>query len=157
MDQRISIPLLEQREIEAKIVGPLIQAFVGELGEERTRSVLTKVIRELAHHGGCAAVRLFGGNDLQSLAQAVELWRNNDALTLEVLQLDEERFDFNVTRCRFAEMYHRLGLGDLGGILSCSRDAAMIEGFNPEIGFTRTQTIMEGAAHCDFRYRKSGS
>jgi len=50
-------------------------------------------------------------------------------------------------------MYHRLGLADLGPVLSCSRDGRMIEGFNPGIAFTRTQTIMEGATHCDFRYR----
>lgn len=29
----------------------------------------------------------------------------------------------------------------------------MIEGFNPAIGFARTQTILGGASHCDFRYR----
>jgi hypothetical protein len=50
-------------------------------------------------------------------------------------------------------MYRRLGIADLGPVLSCSRDAAMIEGFNPAIAFTRTQTLMEGSAHCDFRYR----
>ena len=32
-------------------------------------------------------------------------------------------------------------------------DAAMIDGFNPTITFQRTQTIMGGAVHCDFRYR----
>ena len=50
-------------------------------------------------------------------------------------------------------LYHRLGLADLGAVLSCSRDAAMIEGFNPAVTFTRTQTILGGATHCDFRYR----
>jgi hypothetical protein len=50
-------------------------------------------------------------------------------------------------------MYARLGLAELGGLLSCARDAAMIDGFNPEIEFQRTQTIMEDAPHCDFRYR----
>ena len=47
----------------------------------------------------------------------------------------------------------RLGLAELGPILSCNRDGSMIEGFNPEIEFARTQTLMEGARHCDFRYR----
>jgi hypothetical protein len=28
----------------------------------------------------------------------------------------------------------------------------MVEGFNPKIKLERTQTIMEGADHCDFRY-----
>ena len=30
----------------------------------------------------------------------------------------------------------------------------MIAGFNPELELTRTQTVMEGASHCDFRFRK---
>ncbi len=28
----------------------------------------------------------------------------------------------------------------------------MVEGFNSDIKFERTQTIMSGAEHCDFRY-----
>jgi hypothetical protein len=30
---------------------------------------------------------------------------------------------------------------------------ALIEGFNPEVALTRTQTIMEEVLHCDFRYQ----
>jgi hypothetical protein len=30
----------------------------------------------------------------------------------------------------------------------------MIAGFNPELELVRTQTVMEGASHCDFRFRK---
>ena len=68
--------------------------------------------------------------------------------------LDEsaERLDFDVTRCRYAEMYRALGLADLGSSLSCQRDYALIEGFHPGVQLTRTQTIMEGATHCDFRF-----
>ena len=40
----------------------------------------------------------------------------------------------------------------MGYYLSCGRDAAFAEGFNPDIRMTRTQTIMQGAAFCDFRF-----
>ncbi len=33
-------------------------------------------------------------------------------------------------------------------------DEAFVEGFSPELELHRTQTIMEGAALCDFRYRR---
>jgi hypothetical protein len=59
-----------------------------------------------------------------------------------------------VTRCRYAELYHALGIPELGTLLSCNRDYALIEGFNPDVDLTRTQTIMEGATYCDFRYRR---
>jgi hypothetical protein len=76
-----------------------------------------------------------------------------DALRVEVVQETESAYDFNVTRCRYAEMYRALGIPELGAVLSCGRDYALGEGFNPDLKLVRTQTIMEGAPCCDFRYR----
>ncbi|MDY3562507.1 L-2-amino-thiazoline-4-carboxylic acid hydrolase [Gemmata sp. JC673] len=148
------LPLLQQREIEAGVVAPLFRAFAAEVGEHRAREIVGGVVRELAKQAGCAAAG--GGNALEHLKAVVEKWAEGGALELTVLRDAPGAFDFDVTRCRFAEMYRRLGLAELGGLLSCARDAAMIEGFNPDIAFARTQTIMAGAAHCDFRYRLSG-
>ena len=148
------LPLLEQREIEANVTAPLFRAFAAEVGEARAREILAGVIRDLAKQAGCRAAEAVGGNDLAHLRQAIETWKAGGALELDVLRDDVSALEFNVTRCRYAEMYHRLGLGDLGPILSCGRDGAMIEGFNAGIAFQRTQTIMEGAAFCDFRYRR---
>jgi hypothetical protein len=146
------ISLLQQREIEARIVGPVFNAFANEVGVERAKEILAGVIRDLAKSAGSNAAQACGGNDLQHLGSAIEKWREGDALTLQVLRRDDQSLDFNVTRCKFAEMYRRLGLEELGPILSCGRDAAMIVGFNPELEFQRTQTLMEGAEFCDFRY-----
>ncbi len=145
--------LLEQREIEAAAIAPLFRAFAREVGDDRARAILAETCGELARQAGCCSAAALGGNSIANLKHAVEKWKDGGALELTVLRDDDTAFEFNVTRCRFAEMYRRLGLADLGPILSCSRDAKMIEGFNPKIGFTRTQTIMEGATHCDFRYR----
>jgi hypothetical protein len=151
------LPLLRQREIEAGVIAPLVRAFAAEVGEARAREILAGVVRELARQAGCAAAAAAGGNDLAHLKQAVEAWKAGGALELTVLRDDAGALEFDVTRCEYAEMYRRLGLTDLGPILSCGRDGAMIEGFNPAVEFTRTQTIMEGATHCDFRYRKPRS
>lgn len=150
------LTLLEQREIEAKIVGPIFRAFAKEIGDARARAILLTVIRDLAEQSGVQAVRDAGGSELTELGTVVASWNRGGALELEILRQDEENLEFNVTRCQFAEMYRRLGMADLGPILSCSRDAAMIEGFNAEIEFERTQTLMEGGTHCDFRYRYYG-
>ena len=79
----------------------------------------------LTHEIHSAAAAL-GGNNLSHLKQAVETWKAGGALELEVLRDDAGAFEFNVTRCRYAEMYHRLGLADLGPILSCNRDGRMV-------------------------------
>ena len=39
-------------------------------------------------------------------------------------------------------------------LLICTADFAVAEGFGPDVKLTRTQTIMQGAPHCDFRYRR---
>ena len=81
------------------------------------------------------------------------LWTKGDALRIETLHQDDTRYDFNVTRCRYAEMYKEMGIAELGAVLSCNRDGAFCEGYDPKLKLERTQTIMGGATHCDFRYR----
>lgn len=46
-----------------------------------------------------------------------------------------------------------MGLGEIGHLLSCQRDGTFCEGYDPKLKLTRTQTIMQGASHCDFHYR----
>jgi hypothetical protein len=147
------LSLLTQREIEARIVGPLVAAFAAEFGAERTQALVAQVVQDLARHSGCLAAQSVGGTDLPALHAATQRWRAGGALELTVLRADDAALEFDVTRCRYAEMYQRLGLAELGAILSCGRDAAMVAGFNPQIEFSRTQTLLGGASHCNFRYR----
>jgi hypothetical protein len=152
-EQKAPLPLLEQRAIEARIVGPLVRAFGDHLGREKTLQIVAGVIRELARESGAALAESLGASTLQAFAGSLDRWRENGALEIEMLEQTPERLSFNVRRCRYAEMYRALGLGDLGASLSCQRDFALAQGFNPAIELTRTQTIMGGASHCDFRFR----
>ena len=45
-----------------------------------------------------------------------------------------------------------MGLGEIGHLLSCNRDGAFCEGYDPKLKLERSQTIMQGASHCDFDY-----
>jgi L-2-amino-thiazoline-4-carboxylic acid hydrolase len=151
--QKPRLPLLEQREIEARIVGPLVRAFAAELGEDHALAIVGQVIRELARQSGGELAHVLGEQTLDAFARTLDRWRENGALEIEVLEQTPEKLSFNVTRCRYAEMYRALGLADLGESLSCQRDYALAEGFNAAIHLDRTQTIMEGARHCDFRFQ----
>jgi hypothetical protein len=152
-----SLTLLQRREIEARIAGPLIRAFAVELGEQKTLAVVRSVISELARQGGADLAQQLGQSTLDVFAKGLDRWREGGALEIDMIEQSPERLSFNVTRCRYAEMYRALGLAELGASLSCQRDASLVEGFNPEIELTRTQTIMEGATHCDFRFRQRGT
>ncbi len=148
-----SLTLLERREIEARIVGPLIRAVIEEMGEERALELVRGVVSNLAREAGSEMARAFGSASLVAFAGCLDRWKAGGALEIDLLEASDERLEFNVTRCRFAEMYRALGLADLGASLSCQRDFALVEGFNPSIKLTRTQTLMEGAPFCDFRFR----
>ncbi len=147
-----SIGVLARREIEARIAGPLIKAFMAEIGDERALEIAREVIVSLARESGEMLGQLVGENSLEQFARGLPLWNRDDALSFDIPESTPEKLSMNVTRCRYAEMYKELGLADLGFTLSCGRDYAMVEGFNPKIKLERTQTIMEGADHCDFRY-----
>ena len=54
---------------------------------------------------------------------------------------------------RFAEFFKDIGEPELGTILMCDFDFYIAEIGEPIVELTRTQTIMEGADHCDFCYR----
>mgnify|MGYP001355749938 CR=1 FL=1 len=147
------LTLIERRRIEAGVLVPLIRAFQHEIGEERANAIARKVIVEVAEEQGRQTAATKGRNDLLAFTENMQAFSGGGALEIEMVERNEKRVGFNVRRCRFAEMYRTLGAGDLGGILSCNRDFSNVGGFNPAIGLTRTQTIMQGAEFCDFRYR----
>lgn len=146
------IGVLTRREVEARLLIPLIEALSAEFGRERVVAIVRDTITRLAREQGAQLPPTLGGNGLDQFAESLRFWTQDNALEIEVLEQSEEAFAFNVTRCGYAELYRALGAADLGAIFSCNRDAALIEGFNPAVTFTRTQTIMQGAPFCDFRY-----
>jgi hypothetical protein len=77
-----------------------------------------------------------------------------DALDRQVLRKTPDHFDIDVTGCRYAEFFKQIGAPELGFLLVCSADFHMAEGFGDDVKLTRTQTIMQGASHCDFRYAR---
>ena len=148
-----AIGVLVRREIEARLAAPLLEALSDRFGREQVLEVARQATIAIARQQGEELAQSMGGSSLEHFAQSLEAWKKGDALQMSVLEQTGERFSFNVTRCRYAEMYRRLGIPELGALLSCNRDFSLVEGFNPQIELERTQTIMEGAGFCDFRYR----
>lgn len=151
-DRLNEVGVLRRREIEARILVPVLEALGAEFGRARVWQVAREVIVRIAREQGAQLAAALGGNSLADFARGLEDWKKDDAYQMEVREQSAERFAFDVTRCRYAEMYRALGIPEVGVLLSCNRDFALIEGFNPAVRLTRTQTIMEGASHCDFRF-----
>lgn len=148
------IPVLVKRQLQAEVIGPIFAEMAAALGEEKASAILDAAIRKAAINEGRAFAARAGETapTMEDFRKLFELWTTNGSLEIEVLEASESRFDFNVTRCRYAETYRAMGLGRIGHLMSCNRDAGFCEGYNPAMKLERKQTIMEGAKCCTFRY-----
>jgi len=154
-ERDIKITHLMRREIQAPIVSSLIKAFANKIGYDNAMEIVKQVVRDDAILSGRTLADKYGGNTLGKLSKIVnEVWVNDEAMKIKINKEDEDELCFNVISCKYADMYEKLGMKELGCILSCSRDFSFMEGFNPEIELIRTKTIMEGSECCDFRYVK---
>jgi hypothetical protein len=77
------VPILLRREIEARIAGPLIEAFAEAFGR--------------------------------------------DALERDILEKSETQYNYNIVRCKYAEMYKSLGLEDMGFLVPALVPAASMQ------------------------------
>ena len=152
-EERLGI--LEQRRIEAAFARGIYDEMKAELGEARAKAILTNAVVKLAKFTAAEMAKEGPGGapSLDHFIALQPLWTKGDALKIETLRQDATHYDFNVVRCRYAEMYREMGIAELGAVLSCNRDGAFCEGYDPKLKLERTQTIMGGATHCDFRYR----
>jgi L-2-amino-thiazoline-4-carboxylic acid hydrolase-like protein len=150
---KTDLPILEQRQIEANIIKPIYEEMVKELGAGRAGSILkSAIVKNAVAQGKAYAGAQTEETSLSSFHELLAQWKAGGALEVEMLHESAQKIDYNITRCRFAEMYREMGLAEIGHILSCGRDGTFCTGYNPKIKLERTQTIMQGASHCDFRY-----
>ncbi|MBL8590382.1 MAG: L-2-amino-thiazoline-4-carboxylic acid hydrolase [Methylobacteriaceae bacterium] len=151
---RVELPMIERRRIEANIIKHIYDTLKASHGVEVAQKTIGDAVRAAAvAQARQMAADVGGRTNMRTFVERQSAWTAEDALRFDVLRQTDEVYDFNVTRCRYAEMYRQMGLGEIGHLLSCQRDGSFCEGYDPRLKLTRTQTIMQGASHCDFRYR----
>ncbi|EOH4915769.1 L-2-amino-thiazoline-4-carboxylic acid hydrolase [Pseudomonas aeruginosa] len=148
------IGILARRRIEAGVIAPIYEEMRARLGEEVAQSIIDTAIRKAAVEAGRSfAAKTPGGTNLRTFQELQKLWTQDDALIISVGKATDDEFHYTVHRCRYAEMYREMGLGHIGHLLSCNRDYMFPQGYDSNIELERTQTLMEGASCCDFKYR----
>ena len=153
-DDSVELPTLVKRRIQAQVIGPIYAEMVAEIGEERAAAILDAAVRKAAVAEGKAfAAKAPGGRtSMADFIKLYELWTHDGALEIEVHEASDTTFNFDVTRCRYAETYRDMGLGHIGALMSCNRDGTFCEGYDPNIKLDRQHTIMAGSPRCTFRY-----
>ena len=151
----MSVEVFEQARIQARVLVPLVKALQAELGEERANAIVRKALGDMYRKLGEKWWEAQGASNLgETIASAFEMYAAGDALDCDVLKQSPDAFEMNVTGCRYAQFFKELGAPELGFLFVCSADFAVAEGFGADIKLTRTQIIMQGASHCDFRYAR---
>ncbi|MGY4629367.1 L-2-amino-thiazoline-4-carboxylic acid hydrolase [Bradyrhizobium sp. USDA 4486] len=157
----MSVSVIEQAKIQAQVLVPLVKALQAELGEARANALVRRALGDLYRGFGEEfwKAKNTANNEVdlgKTVSSAFRTYARDDALSYEVIEQTPDAFAFDVTRCAYAEFYKALGEPELGFLLVCTADFATAEGFGPGVKLTRTQTIMQGASHCNFRYRRDG-
>ena len=151
----MDIPVIEQVKIQARLLVPLVKTLQAKLGEERANTIIRKALGGMFRELGERWWQAQRAPDLGSnMASAFERFAAGGALDYDVLRQSPDAYEVNVTGCRYAQFYKELGEPELGFLLVCSTDFPFAEGLGPGVKLTRTQTIMQGASRCDFRYRR---
>jgi L-2-amino-thiazoline-4-carboxylic acid hydrolase len=152
----MGVSVIQQAKIQAQVLIPLIKALQAELGEARANRLVRNALGDLYRRYGEEFRRAKSEGNLGTvMASAFATYARDDALEYRVIEQSQDAFAIDVTGCRYAEFYKELGEPELGFLLVCSADFSVAEGLGSDIKLTRTQTIMQGASHCDFRYERS--
>ena len=146
-------PMLEKRKVEAAILKHVYDTLKASHGIEVAKQTVANAVRSSSIEQAAEfAAKVGGKTSIQTFIDRQELWTRGGALEREVIEQSDTKYRFNVTRCKYAEMYRDMGLGEIGHLLSCQRDGTFCEGYDTRLKLERTQTIMQGATHCDFDY-----
>jgi predicted ArsR family transcriptional regulator len=153
VDPKIS--MLDKTRIQAQVLVPVMRALRAELGKEKADAIVKRALRDWSKQIFAAI-----GNDIEGSPR--RKWAAmQDALgdatlreiTFDMLRHDKEALEFNVTTCGFAEFFRALGEPELGALLVCQTDVDIVAAAQGDVHFERSQTLMQGAPCCTFRYK----
>lgn len=92
-----------------------------------------------------------GRNDIEGLKQTLWAWVAEAGFEFTSSETTEGT-QFIVTRCPLAEMARAIDAAEWGYLCYCADDPHIVAGFNPQIEFRRTRTLMAGDDCCDHFY-----
>lgn len=143
--------MLDRVKTQAEVLVPLLKRLESEFGRERTHCLLRETLSPYYRSIAEQWVREAGGDRTQTLLRLGAESANGEAITVEPVESPPGEARFNVVKCQYSAFFQELGEPELGFLLVCSADYDFADAVGA--GLERTQTIMQGADHCDFRWR----
>ena len=153
VDPKIS--LLDKTRMQAQVLVPVLRALRAELGDDKADAIVRDALRDWSTQLFAAIGDSIEGSPRRKWATMRSALDDvtADEVEFEILRQDKEALDIDVTRCRFAEFFRALGEPELGSLLICATDVDVLAPSEGAVSLERTQTIMQGAPSCTFRYK----
>lgn len=149
MGDGATLTLLERTKIQAEVLVPLVRAMEDEIGRERAHRLVRQALGGRVRDSIRAATA--PGAARGTVEWALRISKAGDAQDHLRLEGAADEINVDVTRCGYAEFFDELDEPDLDFLLVCSLDYDIAEGAG--VTLERSQTIMQGSDHCDFRFK----
>jgi len=150
-----STPYMQWVKTQTDLLVPLLRHLRAELGEEKANTLVYPVLREYMKKWISEFASKESDSPIKNFLKTSEMLEETfeGDVDYDVLKNDDDNFDLNVTRCRYAQLFRELGEPELGAILVCEVDDHIAALYAPAVKLSRTDTMMKGGTHCPFRYK----
>ena len=154
---------MQRVKTQTEVLLPLLRHLRAELGEAEANALVYPVLRAYMKNWIAEFASTESDSPIENFYKTDERLQTmyEGDIDYEILNDDGQRFDLDVTRCRYADFFRRLGEPELGAILVCEADDHIADLSAPDVRMSRAGTLMKGGTHCPFRYRfrdtKSGA
>ncbi|MGI9480275.1 MAG: L-2-amino-thiazoline-4-carboxylic acid hydrolase [Hyphomicrobiaceae bacterium] len=145
-------PILHATKIQARAVIPIVKELEKEIGKARAHAIVGKAIAD--NYVRWCDKR---GFERDSHPSTEEDDGPDFPVEHEVVDNTPDSYGHNITGCAFAAYFQSIGEPEIGALMTCGVDFAAEAHKRPGWEFERTQTIMAGAPHCDFRWKRKTS
>ena len=150
-----NLSLLDKTRIQAQVLVPVMRALRAEIGREKADAIVRDALREWSRQLFAAIGESIDGSPRRKWAAMQGALNDVTAreVTFDILRQDKEALEIDVTTCGFADFFRALGEPELGALLVCQTDIDIAAAGEGEVHFDRSQTLMQGARCCTFRYK----
>jgi hypothetical protein len=155
IDLNFEISIMDELKFEVGVLVPVLKELRKEFGEERVNRIALEALRERMREFYRRFAETLPGSPREKYETLGKINgpRIGNDVDFQPIKSEPGLQEVNITGCRFADYMRKIGEPELGHALLCYGDDCIAAVAWPEIKFTRTQTIMEGANYCDFRYK----
>ena len=138
----------ERLRIQMEYVVPLVRDLQRQLGEEAVNEALASRLEQQVERRAAPGSKA----DFSRMRAGTEMFAAGGALELRAVSESDDHFSMDVVDCAYTRMMDELDARDLGPMLICNLDYPDAARMGMQL--ERTQTRMQGASHCDFRYSR---